>query len=149
MTYLEDWEINKNYSEPHSRLTWIEFIDGLPNTLPEAIDLWIIGGLTRNGFTEHDIDFYMENPDWNAVKIYEHGLVQMAREIFGKQSHLGNYIFKLNPRPIPIKIYENGRILDREMLKSLVEIRQEKIPLVPDWRKELIDRIEALENRNI
>lgn len=150
MTWFEDWETLKNTNgdgQPfRERLTWNNFIDQLPDNLPEEIDLWVIGGLTRNGFTFNDIDFYMQDKTFPEVLIYKGPLNAMTQEIFNKSSHIGNTIYSLHPTPIPIKIYEAGLILDRVRLKTLVIEKPEKTELIPLWRKQINDRLDALEN---
>jgi len=145
MIWEDRWDEKKASYKIKTKLTWNDFIDGLPQELPEPLDLNAIGGLTRNGWTDKDIDFYMDNPNENEVKIYRNALKTMTLEIFNKPSDLGNTIFMLEPRPIPILLYVNGILKDREELKALVTEQPTKALLKP---KDIIDieaRLTALE----
>ena len=133
--WRENWEQNKGtdgHEQPlRQKLTWTDFINALPDTLPEAINLWITGGLTRNGFTYNDIDWCMADKETFAEAVHYKGcLYQLARELFDRSSHVGNKVHDYYPVPILVQIYQDGNLLDRETLLSAVVERdeEERIP---------------------
>ena len=129
-----------------TRLSWNDFITGLPDTIPDPINLTITGGLTRNGFTENDIDFMLVG-DRNNAGQYTASLDAMTTELFGKGSHIGHRLVDARPPNVVVELYQNGVLKDREALKALVTEQDNKIQVISGTLKGVIERIESLETQ--
>lgn len=145
MTWRNNWNKNKAmYKSPPSTLTWEAFINGLPGALPDAINLFVTGGLTRNGFTNKDIDFiiYIDEPSQ-----YRNALREMTKELFGYGCHIGNSIWDYTPKPIAIQLYIDGTLKDKIELKTQVKKQDKEIPSrqTCDFDRDIEARLKALE----
>lgn len=148
----EEWDELKSRNQINNeRLEWPQFIAGLPDTLPEPITLYVTGGLALNGFTVHDFDFWMDGDE--TVRYYTTPLNKIMFDIFSKPAGVGNWIRDEEPPATRIKLYENGVLLDREMLTALVVVQPTKIPQrsgpevrFEQFMSDMTARIEAIEN---
>ena len=145
------WETEKARYQPPTRLGWAEFIDKLPDTLPDALDVNVIGGLTRNGFTERDVDLMIPNPNLEEVNQYKYALRAMVREVYGRHLNLGNHVWAYVPLPIPIQLYDAGVLRDRQSLKGLVVELADPTPSKKladvEFRQEMESRIQVIEDQ--
>lgn len=145
MNWETDWAHNKTKYVPKVKLTWTEFIDTLPQILPDPLNIFAIGGLTSHGWTENDIDLMLPG---DGDLQYAGPLKQMVKELFDKTAHVGDHVWvQLSPEPIPIQIYVAGELLDRTTLKALVPELDDKIVKKRTDLVALEDRVARLEER--
>jgi len=148
----DEWEQNKNYESPghpkRIKFTWSQFINGLPDELPESINLWITGGLTRNGFTYNDIDWCMLDKETFAeAYLYKGCLNAMTEELFNRHGHVGNKSEDYHPAPIMVQVYENGRLINRNTLLNSVVEREERIISVKGEVHRTAELVKSFESR--
>lgn len=151
--WKENWQKNKDnhivYRTDYNRqrLEWPDFINALPDILPDAVDLGIIGGLTLNGFTRKDIDWYFPiDDDYDYVQSFTLSLQELAKDLFNKPSEVGNIIAPLKPTPIPIQLYDKGVLRDRATLIALVVVRPKKIRNIINYIAAIEERLDAIES---
>lgn len=105
----------KFHNVPRKKVTVDQFFEKLPEQIPVKTDVYLVGGMERNGYSYHDVDLI------TTVSMSTEEYSALDRIFWDIAMELGTYSSLISKRPTKWflreleragrKIYENGKLV--------------------------------------